>query len=196
MGDKWCVTDEGRENITCWLEPSTMSIKLLFLYFLNARHGDLCHLCCLLFRLREHKLQITENCRISQPLRIYNRLILKWVALHSCKAFVWFLDQMRSHYWTEDLSMGVTSTRKRSCEQNRQLCQVRWDNGNPCSLNRVPSSTAPCITLFIPSMKRILSRSWVQCMLRIIKTICNQEKLLQSIGIPCFTALCFIQLHR
>lgn len=31
---------------------------------------------------------------------------------------------MRSHYWIEDLSMGMTSKMKKSCGRNMLLCQV------------------------------------------------------------------------
>lgn len=40
-GRQRCVTDDGQENITCWFEPVTMSIKFPFLHFPNARHVDL-----------------------------------------------------------------------------------------------------------------------------------------------------------
>lgn len=132
------------EGITYWLEPSTMSIKFLFLHLLDACHSDLQHLFCLLFQL-QHKPQIIANCRTSQSLRIYNRLILKWAAFHSCKAFVQFLEQMRSRYGTGDLSMDMTSKRKRSRGQNRQFCQVKRGNENGL-LNRVPNPLAQWMT--------------------------------------------------
>ena len=136
----------GEHNMLVWTNHDVYPVSF-FCTFQTPAMLTCINLCCLLFWLREHEPQIIANCRISQSLRIYNRLILKWAVLHSCKAFVWFLDQMRSHYWTEDLSMGMTSQRKRSCAQNWQFCQVRWGNGNG-SLNREPHSMAQYIALF------------------------------------------------